>query len=151
MQRYTINTSGAVAEAFGNEVVLINLFKGNYYSMRDEVSLAAWKLLEGGATKKQIVQSLINQFVVDEPTAMKSTDYLIEQLLNESLIISSPIETEESLVAEDVSNKKDFVFPHLEIYDDMQAMFLIDPVHDVDAVKGWPVKKEEDGDRDKAK
>jgi len=41
MQIFEINTNGVAAESFGNEVVLINLLRGNYYSFRDPVAISS--------------------------------------------------------------------------------------------------------------
>jgi hypothetical protein len=141
MEAYIANIAGVAAESFGNEVVLLNLLKGNYYSMRGETSVAIWQMLEAGSTAAQIANMLPTVFDVTPEMALEAAEACIQKLSKEELVVAY-----EGAVAErtfEGKGHKVFTFPELEVYTDLQNMIMLDPVHDVDSVKGWPAQRNE--------
>jgi len=65
--------------------------------------------------------------------------------VHENLILIKDLHSENEIFVPEYQVKLVFTNPTLEIYDDLQAMIMLDPVHDVDIQKGWPHKKEEQG------
>jgi hypothetical protein len=131
-------------ELISEEVVIINMLTGSYYSLTD-LGASIWDMIEQGLSLDRILQSLINQYEASSEVIQASLDQLIVSLATEGLIVaktdeigaSSPIETVTALIA-----KKPFVAPVLSKYDDMQELLLVDPIHDVDE-SGWPNVKTE--------
>ena len=150
---FLVNPNGIANERFGNEMILINLLKGNYYSFREHTAIFIWDLLAKKTDAARIVAALIRHYEVEEQQAAATLNVFLEQLLGEELILSiseeatAPTETADQLTTAHSSDpgepltRQAFTPPLLEVYDDMQELIMLDPVHDVDAVKGWPNKK----------
>jgi hypothetical protein len=136
---YKINPTGIAAEIFGSEVVLMNLYKGNYYCFRGETAVQIWQLLEQPIATHQIVTLLAQayQHTTSEMSAL--VEPFLAQLLAEQLImVTAPAE---SLKIPSFIPTEPMLMPQLEVYDDMQELILLDPIHDVDPEEGWPKKK----------
>lgn len=138
--QYKVNTDSLAVEAFGNEVVLINLMKGTYYSFRGDVAMVIWEMLQLGHAESDIADAVARQFEVEPQRAKDACHYFIGQLIAEAIIL--PCEDVAPAQSSPAQDKKPFEAPVLEIYDDLQSMIMLDPVHDADAVKGWPAQKQ---------
>ena len=133
-------------ELIDEEVVIINMISGSYYSLTD-LGASIWDMIEQGFSFDRIVQALVNQYDASPNVIQDSLDQLIISLMTEELIVAA---TSEMTVAEVVSiatvdaltAKKPFLAPVLSKYDDMQELLLVDPIHDVNE-SGWPNVKAE--------
>lgn len=136
--QYSMNSPNIVGEKFDEEVVLVNLNSGIYYSLRENAG-KIWTLLMQGYSAAQII-SLYQQHCSESPEAIAGQiTQFIEQLIDQDLLVTAHqdlIEAEE-LFLQPLSL---FAAPTLEIFSDMQDILLLDPVHDVDE-QGWPVNK----------
>jgi Coenzyme PQQ synthesis protein D (PqqD) len=136
---YTVATTGVASEQFDNEVVIINVQTGSYYNITEPSAVAIWNLLRSPVSVPQIVQSIVSQFETTPDTATPVIERFIHQLLTELLIVSTA--SSDTVVAVSIVEKKPFTDPVLQIFDDMQDLLILDPVHDVNAQKGWPYKQ----------
>ena len=133
-------------ELIDEEVVIINMVSGSYYSLTDLGALI-WDMIEQGLSLDRIVQALVNQYDASPEVIQDSLDQLMVSLMTEELIVTA---TSETTMAEVISietvaaltAKKPFLSPVLSKYDDMQELLLVDPIHDVDE-SGWPNIKAE--------
>lgn len=136
--QYSMNSPNIVGEKFDEEVVLVNLNSGIYYSLRENAG-KIWTLLTLGYSAAQII-ALYQQHCSEDPEAIASQiSQFIEQLIDQELLVGTHqdlIEAEELFLQPMTL----FVAPTLEIFSDMQDILLLDPVHDVDE-QGWPVNK----------
>jgi hypothetical protein len=140
--RYSINHSKIVFEKFEDEVVLINLDNGNYFSIR-EVAGIVWGLIDKGFNSVEAAKFLSELFGASELELEDDIQLFIEQLLSEELISTSNSQVHTVFEASSVRiSGKEYTKPKLEVYSDMQDLILLDPIHEVDET-GWPnVKKE---------
>lgn len=138
--------SRVVRETFDDEVIIINLDSGSYYSL-DEVGARIWGLLEEGATEQRIAQRMALAYDGDHDDIHAAVRALLCQLRAEALIVDGGLAfpmPERAADAAPALTRPRFTAPSLSVYIDMQDLLLLDPIHEVDAV-GWPVRPEETG------
>jgi predicted RND superfamily exporter protein len=68
-----------------DEVVLLSLDSGHYYSL-NESGRRIWELLDGENTIPDIIGVICEEFNVDQEKAVKDINELIDELLNEKLV-----------------------------------------------------------------
>jgi hypothetical protein len=137
--RYRINRLSVVYEKFEDEVIIINLDSGNYYSL-DRVGADMWCLIEGGTAVSEIVKWVIERYEGSSPDDIeKAINESIAELEKEGLIVPGELEKSENgkalnLVAKAESGTKEAIFekPVLQKHTDMQDFLLVDPIHEVD-------------------
>lgn len=143
MKVLLIDKQNIAKEVFDNEAVMINIPLGKYYSVRGEVGLRVLELLEEPTTKENIKAILLSEFEVSEADASSNLETFLAQLSNEEMIIESSETSIQEIEHSPKLERLTFGKLELEVYDDMQELLLIDPVHDVESFKGWPQKKDE--------
>jgi hypothetical protein len=141
MASFRVNEPNVVYEAFGEEVVLVNLDTGKYYSISG-TGPTLWNDLARGFEIEQVVARIQRVYTGDNAAIATDVSKFAERLLDEQLLVPA-VEPQASSVAEVVAAtgaRPSFVSPVIENYDDMQDLLVLDPIHDVDA-SGWPVVK----------
>ncbi len=139
---YSINTPKVVFEQFDDEVVLINLESGAYYSL-DQAGADIWTSIQDGAAVGEIVQQMTSQYDGDHSDIEKGITEFVEHLVREELIAPAAGSTTRSTHAAESSQgekKGSFAAPSLQKYSDLQELLLLDPIHEVDET-GWPNSK----------
>jgi len=132
-----------VREIFDDEVIVINMKSGNYFSL-NPTGARVWTLIEAGLTVERIISRMGDEYEDADSQAASSVTELVGKLLDEELIQGGTGDAPESHVAEAfaVATKEPFVKPQLSVYTDMQELLLLDPIHDVDET-GWPQRQDE--------
>lgn len=138
--RLGINPAKVVFETIDGEVILIQLERGNYFSLSGSGE-RVWALLNSGHTPVEVSAALSEQYGVPASELEPLVGALVEELVAEELVM--PLNGE--VPAPAVRNGSEpadtppgeFIPPKLEKYTDMQDHLLIDPIHDVSA-SGWP-------------
>ncbi|MFT6287266.1 MAG: hypothetical protein ACJAYC_003439 [Halieaceae bacterium] len=138
---YQINQPGVVQEKFENEIVIVNLETGHYFSTSG-VGEFIWTQLINGFPVGEILPAVALEFDIDSDTAESSGMQFISDVLINGLLIPRssepiPVSADEAFSAPET--KKVFLPPVLERHTDMQDLLLLDPIHDVDD-SGWPNK-----------
>ena len=142
MKAYHLDSTNIATEIFDNEAVLINIPLGKYYSVRGNTGIRILEILQNPLSIDDIVAVVKNEFEVDNESDLASdTAEFISQLENENIISASAKAV--SVNIEVNTLKRPYEKLELEIFDDMQELIMLDPVHDVESFKGWPQKKEE--------
>ncbi|MVM38676.1 PqqD family peptide modification chaperone [Spirosoma sp. HMF3257] len=127
-----------VCENFDNEVIIVNMSRGHYYSLRD-ASFTIWQGLAAGLSPENLLAYLTTTYTVEENALHQPLRYFLDQLAMEGLIIEGTPAQVDTLPAPE--NRQAFTSPTLEIYTDMADLLALDPIHDVSPVEGWPIKK----------
>ena len=136
--RFVVNAQ-VLHEAIDNEVIIIDLATGSYYSLRGSAA-RVWQLLDRstGLTSAELVNALVAHENRDKDIEAAVSRF-VGELFEERLV--SRVETtdgfEMTLPIHDASGRSPFEPPVLEKYTDMQDLVLLDPVHEVDQT-GWP-------------
>jgi hypothetical protein len=129
-----IAVPACAAEDLNDEVVALNVETGVYFSIRG-LAAVVWRDLAAGHAI-ETVAALVT-------TATGSGDAvldLVSQLQEHGLMRRSsgaPATSQPAMAAALESGSRDLTF---EIYEDMKDLILSDPIHDVDAVAGWPAR-----------
>lgn len=151
MTYFKIKTPNVVFETYENEVVLINLDNGNYYSISGSAA-EIFSLIVQERSKAGILTGVINNYDGNNKEIVSSVEKFLEYLLNEGLIIREekdidtiPPQEKETIQKNSNPEKSQFESPVLNRYTDMQDLLLLDPVHEVDET-GWPNPKPPDPD-----
>ncbi|NEP72064.1 MAG: PqqD family protein [Okeania sp. SIO2G4] len=144
-ERFQINSPKVVQETIEGEVVIVNLDKGDYYSLLN-TGADIWSAIEKGNSTTEIIAEMTERYEGDRKTIETAVNSLITQLREEEIIIVAPINEGENQNREEVKattdNKQKLPFerPILSKYTDMEELLALDPIHEVDEM-GWPNAK----------
>lgn len=138
---YEVCAPDVVAEDFGGEIVVLNLLNGKYFSLLD-VSADIWRDLALGYRP----QDIIDHTAAARPDLEASVVSLIEGMIHEELIRPRAEAVGWIAPAEVASSAASLALcatvPQIEAFDDMAELILADPIHDVEADIGWPVRRD---------
>ena len=135
-EAFEINEPMVISETIDGETVIINLDSGSYYSLKHSGAMI-WAGIEKAAPVADIATSLGQHFGIDGERATVEVAKLVARLREENLIRPAAVANGAGTALAAVAMAEPFVVPHLEKFTDMEAMLLLDPVHDVDE-EGWP-------------
>jgi hypothetical protein len=139
-----VNQRQAIHETFDDEVVIVNLESGSYYSL-DHVGATIWHWLEQGAHVSAIQQNIAARYQGDPAEIQGSVQKFLDELLKESLVLAHDApDSERDSSSEIAGEKVAFVAPVLNKYTDMEELLLLDPIHEVDEL-GWPAARTDPG------
>jgi hypothetical protein len=130
--RFSVANPNIVWQAFDEESVVINLESGIYYSFNLAGALI-WHLIEAGASPADAADRAVQSGAPEE--ARGQILEFCEKLLREGLIAPAPEGAEPKPASPETPLP--WAAPSLASYTDMQDLFLLDPIHDVDEA-GWP-------------
>jgi hypothetical protein len=141
--RYGISKPQIIREQFDEEVVIVDLDSGNYYSLSGAGG-EVWSGLEKGASQAEIVARLHALYEAEETVIAAAIDSLLTELQSEDLISARSEEGGLPYPAGDTpAARTAWEVPVLQKFTDMQALLLLDPIHEVDSA-GWPQPLPED-------
>ncbi len=130
-----INQTNAVFEVMNGEAIVINMATGSYYSL-DGTAGALWELLAKGPGSSTTLARALHQAYTGDPATIKAEiAKFLDEMKTEGLVLDS----KEAASTADVDSDKPrpYVTPVLNKYTDLEALLLLDPIHDV-SPKGWP-------------
>jgi hypothetical protein len=139
--RHRVNSPRVMHETIDDEVIVIDLTSGSYYSLR-AAGAEIWHAVEHGLAEDQIAEALEARYDGGPAEIGDAVSRLLRELTDEGLIESSngaggALPAELSPSARNDRPRERFQPPVLEKHTDMQDLILLDPVHEVDA-RGWP-------------
>ncbi len=143
--RYALNQPPVVGEVIDGEVMVINLDTGVYYSVTG-AGAAVWPMLVGGATQRDISDRVARHYGADAASVERDVDTFVKQLADEAIL--RPLQDGAAAGPVDAIDQwPAMAYPGFgfERYDDMQALLLIDPVHEVGDF-GWPSRSADDSE-----
>lgn len=137
---YQLANKGIIHEVLDNEVIIANLDTGIYCSIRGS-GVTAWQMSLAGQAFPAILSAFIKKYTLSEAILTAELSAFFAQLVQSELLVST---TQPSIT----TDKYDFLWfstyqsPLFESYDDMKALLVLDPIHEVDE-QGWPAKIKE--------
>jgi hypothetical protein len=146
--RFRLNQPPVIAEAIEGEVMVINLESGAYYSVAGAGAIV-WKGLVEGETTAELVAAATSRFDVDRATLAVDVDRFVADLVNEGILVSvddaSVAPQAQRIEPRDAPALRKAAYDGLrfERYDDMRALLVVDPVHEVGEF-GWPSRAGDD-------
>jgi hypothetical protein len=144
--RLRINKPSVVYEKFDDELVLINLDSGNYYSF-EKVGADIWGFVQNGVSETEIIEEISQRYAESLSTIEDAVKKFLSELKEEGLIV--PYETQEAERCKTPHNhysigsemeKINFEAPILSKFTNMQDFLLVDPIHEIDYTE-WPKKQ----------
>ena len=119
-----LNAPRFAAESFENEVVILDVEGGVYYSLE---GAAVWifQALAAGAAPERLIE-MCRSLHGDEVVS------IVQRLIDETIFVATDAPGHEPLPPPPAAPA-----PRMTRFDDLQLLLQIDPVHDVDAT-GWP-------------
>jgi Coenzyme PQQ synthesis protein D (PqqD) len=145
--KFSVNAPKVVHETIEGEVVIVNLDKGDYYSLV-QAEADIWNGITSGISRDEMIEEMTYRYAGDRATIEKGVNDFIDQLQREELIKID--QTDESnncdaktvpILAEVNGEKPNFEPPSLNKYTDMEELLALDPIHEVDEQIGWPSAK----------
>jgi hypothetical protein len=135
---FEVNEPTVISETIDRETVIINLDSGSYYSLKNSGAVI-WAGIQQSARLDEIGAMVRASFEVNGYNVEQEVFALVERLIEENLVRPALEATSvNGLVASSgLEDPVPFQAPVLEKFTDLEAMLLLDPVHDVDE-KGWP-------------
>ena len=76
----------AIESEIDGDIVLMNIYNNEYYSM-DSIGSSIWKMLEEPKTIAEIIEQLLEKYDVSPETCEKDTLKFLNQLLDKQIII----------------------------------------------------------------
>lgn len=142
---YIVSKPEIIREQFDEEVVIVDLDTGSYYSLSG-VGGEVWNAIENGASAAGIIQQLTATYDASAMEIETAITRLLEELQAEGLITpstSAQSAGETPAPSNESKAKTEWQAPLLQKFTDMQALLLLDPIHEVDSA-GWPQPKAEE-------
>jgi hypothetical protein len=135
---YRVNGPNIVSDVIDDEVFIINLEKGIYYSLMAP-GVEIWEALRQGATLDQVQEWLLARFDENPGDIARAVHDLVREMEAEHILVrdESPQEGTIDLPDEPSNQRRPFQRPVLHRYTDMEAILMLDPIHEVDQ-QGWP-------------
>jgi hypothetical protein len=142
---YEVNSPRVMGETVDGETVLIDSRSGAYYSLNESGSHIWSALQDGPTTVGAIGAALAALYGMETEAASEATSSLIASLCEHELIrVTHGAPATALSIAPLGPAPLVFTEPMLERFDDLEDLLLLDPIHDVDPERGWPIAKAAD-------
>jgi hypothetical protein len=141
---YRRNDAELAAEQFEDGLVVINFLTGRYFSMNSTAEFV-WTLLEHGCSSEALVKLLAEYCAVPVTDAAKlcvEVDVFLAKLVQERLVRCDTTVPDSHVVSLSAVQFP-YEVPHIEVFEDLADLILLDPIHDVNEQLGWPTVRTE--------
>ena len=130
-QTFEVRSRDVVAESFDDELIVLDLLSGKYFSLAGGAALV-WRALLAGHSLDTLAAGLPAD---DERRAGAAG--VVESLIANELIVArdKPAAGPADLVAAFATTTRPFA---IDSFDDLSELLVADPIHDVDPKAGWP-------------
>jgi Coenzyme PQQ synthesis protein D (PqqD) len=143
---WVVDTPSVVSEVIDDELVVMNLATGHYFSSTGSGAVA-WACLEQGMDNAGIAAALGQAF--DAPAAQIDADLaaFIESLRSNGLVRAGDAASPATAATGHrppaaPAQRLPYSSPQMNAYTDMKDLLMLDPIHDV-ADEGWPMRPAE--------
>jgi hypothetical protein len=136
--RYLVDKSRVSHERLQDEVIIINMASGAYYS-GSGTAADVWTLITQGASIAEVATTLASNYSCDEKTVLSDVNKCVSVLVERGVVQESEGATRLNgeFALPEVARVK-WAAPQFDEYTDMWDLIQLDPIHDVDDA-GWPV------------
>lgn len=134
--RFRLNQPPVIAETIDAEVMIVNLEDGRYYSVTG-AGVALWDALVRGSPMAALRALAATLFDAAEAVVVADLDRFVGALQKEG-ILAADAEADADPPPPAAAGARDrYEGFRFERYDDMRALLVVDPVHEV-GDSGWP-------------
>ena len=140
-ERYRVASENVHSQVFDDEVVVIDMASGLYFSLRG-AAVDVWAAVSREATRDDIVTALQTRYEAPDGHVAAAADDCLGELVGHGLIVvdHGAIDTDAPEDAPTPGAAGPFVEPVIERFTDMRELLLLDPIHDV-SESGWPTAR----------
>jgi len=134
---YRFNDDIFAFESFPEEIVVLNLVAGTYYAFGG-AAVVAWPYIITQHSVPVIASALATRYGVTTDQVNRDVTEFVERLSHEKILLIAPENTSEIDCSklDTLPEYQGFTF---ERHADMEDLLTLDPIHDVDPQKGWPM------------
>jgi hypothetical protein len=150
---FAINTAAVASDIIDGEAIMLHRVSGNYFSTEGAGSLI-WQWIGEGQGRGRIVDKLTERFTAGRAEIETSVDSFLAELATHKLVREIgggdlPVaEASAEPPAKAIPEPRvRFAAPTLHVYSDIRNLLLLDPLHDVSELDGWPTPKPPDAAR----
>jgi hypothetical protein len=129
-----IAAPNCVAQDFEGEIIALNLAKGTYYSLRG-LAAVLWRDLAAGHPVETLAALAADRLGGTQPVLDFVANATAHGLMQPASNVVTPLAELRLGQALAGAGIGELVF---EVFDDMNSLILLDPVHEVDEKRGWP-------------
>lgn len=133
---FAVRSTDIAHDAIDGESVIIDMAQGVYYRLEGAAALA-WQALIDGTGTARIAADLSARFAADEAAVAAEVDRFVDDLQANGLIEPRADAAESSSPIAALAERAPFAGLVVHRFTDLQELFWIDPVHQVDEA-GWP-------------
>lgn len=136
MTRYRSNEPRFVDESVDGEALIMDMVSGTYYTCLG-ASTVAWEALKRGSEPAEVTAMIASAYRVDEADVERDLAGFVAELVQEQMLVergdvpSTLIDRPDGDGAPASSPPGTYEPMHLERYDDLADLILLDPVQDV--------------------
>ncbi len=132
---FNINAAVYDLEDFDDEIVLVNIQTGVYFTMSESAPLIIRELSKGVNLSQVFDDIDTSKHDINAKVAIKN---FIEILIQEKILVENPsIEIGNTIDCNSINS-----LPMYKKFEDMGDLIKLDPIHDVSDL-GWPNKSEQ--------
>jgi hypothetical protein len=136
--RLRVNAPQVIHESIDDEVVVVNLESGSYYSLAGTAA-KIWGLLDEGVLLENLPDVLLESLEGDESEVVSSVAEFVSELRADELMVPDDAEPSSSRTPTAGNGARaPFEPPRFERFTDMKHLIALDPIHQVDGAQGWP-------------
>jgi hypothetical protein len=147
---FAIDTAVVVSNIIDGEAIMLHRLSGNYFSTDGAGSLI-WQWIGEGQGRSRILDMLSESFTAGRPEIETAVDSFLAELTTHKLVreIAGGDHPAAEATAEPPARPVPqpgvrFVPPTLHVYSDIRNLLLLDPLHNVSEMAGWPTPKPTD-------
>lgn len=134
--QYSVDADSVIFEEIDNEMVVINLQTGCYYSLNRDAALA-WRLVSNGFAISDILE--LGDGGQGEERLGATLQDIVRDFEAEQLLHKASSAVDRNHAAIDGLDPAAILNPSMQKHEDIQEMLKLDPIHEVTDL-GWPHK-----------
>lgn len=131
-----IANAGLNAEEFEGETVLLDVVRGLYFSLTGS-AIELWRVFHERRSATEALDCLCLQLAGADRGALQEA---IKSMCDNQLLVPAGGPPSDGGPARFVVTDKGYARPMVEVFSDLADLISIDPVHEVNAATGWPIR-----------
>ena len=137
--RYSVNKSCVTHDRLQDEVIIINVATGSYYS-GSGTAADVWSLVAQNTSVADAARKLAAEYACDEQAVLRDVDKCVGFLLERGLLRESDAPGSPRDLILPYGVREAWAPPRFDEYTDMWDLIKLDPIHEADEA-GWPSVK----------
>ena len=135
-----INKEHVVHDSFEGETVIINFNTGRYFSLSGSAPFI-WEMLQHSSTKHNLSSALVARYGIGEEAALQAAEAFIGKIVAEQLVlVKDGQSTSNAMNAVGDGPAEPFELPDIVVFNDLEGLIGLDPIHEAAPDLGWPVR-----------